>query len=188
MIIPIGAQNAFVLNQGIKRQHHLMVAMICSVCDVIFICAGIFGGGALLASNPTLLTLVTLGGVGFLSLYGLSSLHRAWRTELSEIKHDKRTLSKKMVIASALAVTVLNPHVYLDTVVVLGSIGGKFDHDDRVAFATGTLIASFTWFFGLSLLAAKMAPLLSQPKVQRGIDIVIGVIMLFIAYQLVSSL
>ncbi|WP_087023842.1 LysE/ArgO family amino acid transporter [Thaumasiovibrio subtropicus] len=188
MIIPIGAQNAFVINQGIKRQHHLSVAAICSVCDILFISAGVFGGGALLAANPTLLSVITLGGIAFLTLYGFASLRRAWHTQSNHIETDSRKMTFRMVISAAFAVTVLNPHVYLDTVVVLGSIGGKYAYDDRIAFALGTMLASLTWFFGISILAARMANVLSRPRVQQGIDIVIGFVMLAIAFQLAKTL
>ncbi|OXE31148.1 amino acid transporter, partial [Vibrio parahaemolyticus] len=123
MIIPIGAQNAYVLNQGIKRNHHLTTATICSVLDMIFISLGIFGGGAILSQNEILLTSVTLGGIAFLSFYGLLSLKSAFKPENeSESKGEVVSRGRRTVILGALAVTVLNPHLYLDTVVILGSI------------------------------------------------------------------
>ncbi|EEX95284.1 lysine efflux permease [Vibrio orientalis CIP 102891 = ATCC 33934] len=188
MIIPIGAQNAYVLNQGIKRQHHLTTATICSVLDIVFISLGIFGGGALLAQNDTLLFLVTLGGIAFLSVYGLLSLKSAFYTHKDEdaIQHTQR--GKRAVILGALAVTVLNPHLYLDTVVILGSIGGQFEGEDRMAFAVGTMLASLVWFFALSIGAAKLGPVLSQPRVKQGIDIAVAVMMFVIAAILANEL
>jgi L-lysine exporter family protein LysE/ArgO len=189
MIIPIGAQNAFVLNQGIKRQHHIATATICSLLDTLFISLGIFGGGALLAQNTLLLTCVTIGGVAFLITYGVISLRSAFRHD-SFHKHVSKMSSRgrKAVIAGALAVTVLNPHLYLDTVVILGSIGGQFTGDDRIAFALGTILASFVWFYSLSLGAAKLAPTLSQPKVRKGIDLAVALMMFTIAAILLSEL
>ena len=189
MIIPIGAQNAYVLNQGIKRNHHLTTATICSVLDMIFISLGIFGGGAILSQNEILLTSVTLGGIAFLSFYGQLSLKSAFKPESeSESKGEIVARGRRTVILGALAVTVLNPHLYLDTVVILGSIGGQFEGHDRIAFALGTIMASFVWFYTLSIGAAKLGPTLSQPKVKKTIDIAIAMMMFTIAYILASEL
>lgn len=189
MIIPIGAQNAYVLNQGIKRNHHLTTATICSVLDMIFISLGIFGGGAILSQNEILLTSVTLGGIAFLSFYGLLSLKSAFKSDSeSESKGEVVARGRRTVILGALAVTVLNPHLYLDTVVILGSIGGQFEGHDRIAFALGTMMASFVWFYTLSIGAAKLGPTLSKPRVKKGIDIAVAVMMFTIAYILASEL
>ncbi|HHP5765710.1 TPA: LysE/ArgO family amino acid transporter [Vibrio parahaemolyticus] len=189
MIIPIGAQNAYVLNQGIKRNHHLTTATICSVLDMIFISLGIFGGGAILSQNEVLLTSVTLGGIAFLSFYGLLSLKSAFKPENeSESKGEVVARGRRTVILGALAVTVLNPHLYLDTVVILGSIGGQFEGYDRIAFALGTIMASFVWFYTLSMGAAKLGPTLSKPNVKKGIDIAVALMMFTIAYVLASEL
>ncbi|MDG3087132.1 LysE/ArgO family amino acid transporter [Vibrio hannami] len=188
MIIPIGAQNAYVLNQGIKRNHHLTTATLCSTLDILFISLGVFGGGALLSRNEALLTLVTLGGIAFLSYYGYLSLKSAFSTSDDELELNSSVKGRKAVILGALAVTVLNPHVYLDTIVVLGSIGGQFEHDDRIAFALGTMIASIAWFFGLSITAAKAAPTLSKPSVKKAIDIIVALIMFAISASLAKEL
>ncbi|OEF05369.1 LysE/ArgO family amino acid transporter [Vibrio genomosp. F10] len=188
MIIPIGAQNAFVLNQGIKKQHHLIVAAICAMCDALLVFAGIFGGSKLLTASPLALTVITCAGVLFLSFYGLSSLHRAWKSQSDAFKANQKVMSRTMVISATLAVTLLNPHVYLDTFVVLGSIGASYAQPDRLPFALGIVAASFFWFFSLSTVAAKMAPILNRPKVQRIIDLLFGVIMLSIAWKLMQSL
>ncbi|MCU8504524.1 LysE/ArgO family amino acid transporter [Vibrio vulnificus] len=185
MIIPIGAQNAFVLNQGIKRNHHLTTAAVCSILDMVFISLGIFGGGAILSQNELLLTAVTLGGIVFLSVYGLMSLKSAFKPiEQVEKHHEVIARGRRTVILGALAVTVL----YLDTVVILGSIGGQFEGHDRIAFAIGTTLASFTWFYALSMGAAKLGPTLSKPKVKRGIDIAVAAMMFTIAALLTKSL
>jgi len=189
MIIPIGAQNAYVLNQGIKRNHHLTTATICSILDMIFISLGIFGGGAILSQNEILLTSVTLGGIAFLVFYGFLSLKSAFKLESeSESKDEVVARNRQTVILGALAVTLLNPHLYLDTVVILGSIGGQFEGYDRIAFALGTIIASFVWFYTLSIGAAKLAPTLSKPKVKKSIDTAVAIIMFTIAYILTSEL
>ncbi|MFM2588789.1 LysE/ArgO family amino acid transporter [Vibrio sp. TBV020] len=188
MIIPIGAQNAYVLNQGIKRQHHLTTATICSILDIVFISLGIFGGGAVLAQNDTLLLWVTLGGIAFLSAYGLLSLKSAFNSQKEETEINKTQRGKRAVILGALAVTVLNPHLYLDTVVILGSIGGQFEGQDRITFAVGTMLASLVWFFALSISAAKLGPILSQSRVKQGIDIAVALMMFVIAAVLANQL
>ena len=188
MIIPIGAQNAYVLNQGIKRHHHLTTATICSFLDTLFISVGIFGGGAILSQNELLLVLVTVGGVAFLIYYGYLSLRSAYEGVKGEAPVNGSVKGRCSVILGALAVTVLNPHVYLDTVVVLGSIGGQLEHSDRVYFALGTIMASFTWFYGLSIGAAKFAPVLVKPAVKRSIDIGVAIIMFVIAATLLKAL
>ncbi|CAH0539541.1 Arginine exporter protein ArgO [Vibrio marisflavi CECT 7928] len=188
MIIPIGAQNAYVLNQGIQRNHHLTTAAICSFFDVLFISLGVFGGGAILAQHELLLLFVTIGGVAFLVYYGYLSLRSAFEDVkgVTSVKHNVK--GRRSVMLGALAVTVLNPHVYLDTIVVLGSIGGQLDHDNRVSFALGTTMASFIWFYGLSIGAAKFAPILTKPTVKRSIDIGVATIMFVIAATLLKSL
>jgi len=188
MIIPIGAQNAYVLNQGINRQHHITTATLCSIMDIILVSAGIFGGGTILSQNQTLLTSVTLGGILFLSYYGYLSLKSAFN-HTAEAKNSAAIVKGRFaVIMGALAVTVLNPQVYLDTVVILGSIGAQFNGNDRIAFAIGTALSSIVWFYGLSLGAAKLAPTLSKPKVKKGIDIVVAVIMFIVAISLCNQL
>ncbi|WP_428774108.1 LysE/ArgO family amino acid transporter [Vibrio sp.] len=189
MIIPIGAQNAYVLNQGIKRNHHLTTATVCSLLDVLFISLGIFGGGALLSQSDTLLTLVTLGGIAFLSFYGYLSLRTALQVSQEEDSGAQMTArGRRAVILGALAVTVLNPHLYLDTVVILGSIGGQFEGHERLSFALGTMMASFAWFYALSLGAAKLGPTLSKPRVKQVIDMAVAAMMFIIAFLLAKSL
>ena len=189
MIIPIGAQNAYVLNQGIKRNHHLTTATVCSLLDATFISLGVFGGGAILSQNEMLLTMVTLGGILFLMGYGMLSLRSAFKQPASsESNGEVLARGKRTVILGALAVTVLNPHLYLDTVVILGSIGGQFEGSDRMAFAIGTVLASFVWFYSLSIGAAKLGPTLSKPKVKKGIDLTVAAMMFTIAAMLTKGL
>lgn len=188
MIIPIGAQNAFVLNQGIKRNHHLTTATLCSFLDIFFISLGIFGGGAILTQNEWLLAAVTLGGIVFLIVYGIQSLKSAFDQQGESSEKQAMLRGRRAVILGTLAVTVLNPHLYLDTIVILGSIGGQFEGNDRIAFAIGTIMASFVWFYSLSIGAAKLAPTLSQPKVKKVIDLVVAAVMFLIAFTLGSNL
>lgn len=121
MILPLGPQNAFVMNQGIRRQYHLMIALLCAVSDLLLICAGIFGGSALLMQSPWLLALVTRGGVAFLLWYGFGALKTAMSSNLELASAEVMKQGRWKIIVTMLAVTWLNPHVYLDTFVVLGS-------------------------------------------------------------------
>ncbi|MBL4247126.1 amino acid transporter [Vibrio fluvialis] len=188
MIIPIGAQNAYVLNQGIKRNHHLTTATICSFLDIFFISLGIFGGGAILSQSELLLTFVTVGGIAFLIFYGLQSWKSAFTAQSEENATTTTARGRRAVILGTLAVTVLNPHLYLDTVVILGSIGGQFEGNDRLSFAIGTIMASFVWFYSLSIGAAKLAPTLSKPRVKQAIDIGVALMMFGIAIALTKNL
>ncbi|WP_325891738.1 LysE/ArgO family amino acid transporter [Grimontia sp. NTOU-MAR1] len=189
MIIPIGAQNAFVLNQGIRRHHHVATATLCFLCDFALIALGVFGGGAMLSSNETLLSVVTLGGIAFLLIYAYQSLKRAWIGEEESTESESAKTGKGLmaVLIGAAAVTLLNPHVYLDTVVVLGSIGGQFEPAQRTAFAVGTMLASMVWFYGIALGAAKMSPVLSKPNVRKTIDILVAGMMIYVAFLLMQK-
>lgn len=189
MIVPIGAQNAFVLNQGIRRHHHMLVASVCIFCDVLLITLGVFGAGALMSSQPLLLSAITLAGIAFLATYGCMALRSAWRAQAAGERREGHHLGGRgAVLLATLAVTLLNPHVYLDTLVILGSIGSQMGGNERPLFALGCLLASFIWFNTLSLGAARFAPVLSQPRVKQGIDLLVGGIMLTLAVQLCLQL
>ena len=184
MIIPIGAQNAYILARGINQNHHLLAATLCIICDVSLISLGIFGAGALINSNEWLMLIITWGGILFLFSYGVLSFKTVWLNNYHQIKTEHLLKSKKVIIGTTLAVTLLNPHVYIDTVMVLGSVGGQFQGQEKIAFAVGTILASIIWFYSLAIGAAKLGPLLSQPIVSRSIDLVVGFIMWAIAFSL----
>lgn len=184
LILPLGPQNAFVLNQGIRQQYHLMTAALCTVSDIILISAGVFGGSALLNQSPLLLNLVTWGGVAFLLWYGWGALRTAISANISLASAQIKQQSRWRIIATLVAVTWLNPHVYLDTFVVLGSLGGQLPPEARRWFALGTASASFIWFFSLALLAAWLSPRLSTVGAQRIINLFVGLVMWFIALKM----
>ena len=184
MILPLGPQNAFVMNQGIRRQYHLMIALLCAVSDLLLICAGIFGGSALLMQSPWLLAIVTWGGVAFLLWYGFGALKTAFSQNLELASAEVMQQGRWKIIITMLAVTWLNPHVYLDTFVVLGSLGGQLTADVRSWFALGAVSASAVWFFGLALLASWLAPWLNTQRAQRIINALVGLVMWGIALQL----
>jgi len=184
LIIAIGAQNAFVLRQGLIRQHVFTVCLICALCDGILIAIGVMGFGSLVASNEGLKSIAIWGGVAFLISYGLFAFRRAMRPQ--SISSSQATVSKAGIVATTLAVSLLNPHVYLDTVVFVGSLAGQYEGSARMSFGAGAILASFLWFFGLGYGARLLAPLFERLAAWRILDIAIGLIMWAIAWNLVG--
>lgn len=185
LIIAIGAQNAFVLAQSLRREHHLSVAALCVLCDAILVSAGVFGLAKILAENPTLLAIARWGGVTFLVWYGLKALRRAISPEAMADASQTGPRSRRTVLMAALAVTLLNPHVYLDTVLLIGSLGAQ--QVAPGAYAMGAASASLIWFFTLALGAAWLAPWLARPATWRLVDLMVAVMMLGMAAQLVFA-
>ncbi|RMM60815.1 Arginine exporter protein ArgO [Pseudomonas syringae pv. atrofaciens] len=185
LIMAIGTQNAFVLAQGLRREHHVAVAMLCIVCDAILVAAGVFGLANVLAQNPALLAVARWGGVIFLSWYGLQALRRACSRQSLEHSAAVGRKSLRTVLLSALAVTLLNPHVYLDTVLLIGSLGAQ--QGVPGAYVAGAASASLLWFSSLALGAAWLAPWLARPATWRMLDLMIAVMMFSVAFQLIRS-
>ena len=185
LIMAIGTQNAFVLAQGLRREHHVAVAMLCIVCDAILVAAGVFGLANVLAQNPTLLAVARWGGVIFLSWYGLQALRRACSRQSLEHSAAVGRKSLRTVLLSALAVTLLNPHVYLDTVLLIGALGAQ--QGVPGAYVAGAASASLLWFSSLALGAAWLAPWLARPATWRMLDLMIAVMMFSVAFQLIRS-
>jgi L-lysine exporter family protein LysE/ArgO len=184
LIIAIGAQNAFVLSQGLARNHHLTVALICAVSDALLITIGLSGMSAVLAVNDGLLRGVTWLGVVFLFWYGLRSFRSALRSgRLDPAERSRMGLGA--TVAATLAVTYLNPHVYLDTVLLLGSIGGRYPLDERVCFGAGAVTASLAWFLALGLGARLLLPVFRHPRSWAVLDVLIGLTMWGVAASLV---
>ncbi|MCK7598095.1 LysE/ArgO family amino acid transporter [Microbulbifer sp. CAU 1566] len=183
LIIAIGAQNAFLLTQGVRREYHIQVAAICALCDAILICIGVFGLAALLVESPQLIAVARWGGAAFLTWYGIQALVRALRPVGLQNRKTEKARSMAKVLLMALAVTLLNPHVYLDTVLLVGSLGAQ--QTEPGAYALGAVSASITWFFGLALGAAWLSPWLARPTVWRFIDFGIAAMMLTIAAGLI---
>ncbi|NMZ77143.1 amino acid transporter [Pseudomonas nitroreducens] len=185
LIIAIGAQNAFVLAQSLRREHHLSVAALCVACDAILVSAGVFGLAKILAENPTLLAIARWGGVTFLVWYGLKALRRAVAPEAMANAGETGPRSRRTVLMAALAVTLLNPHVYLDTVLLIGSLGAQ--QAAPGAYAMGAASASLLRFFTLAFGAAWLAPWLARPATWRLVDLMVAVMMLGMAAQLVFA-
>lgn len=160
LIIAIGAQNAFVLRQGLKKQHVFLVAVLCSLCDAVLILLGVGGLGTVINALPVLTLVATWSGALFLLIYGLRSFRAALRTDkLNTHEVAGEPTQTREIILAVLAFSLLNPHVYLDTVVLIGSIGAHYPSGERLLFAVGSMLASLTWFFALAYGARWLAPL-----------------------------
>ncbi|UUV05176.1 LysE/ArgO family amino acid transporter [Ruegeria sp. YS9] len=183
LILAIGAQNAFILRQGLRREHVFFLCLTCAVSDAILIGAGVAGFGTLAQAAPWFETVMRYGGAAFLIWYGLRSLRSSWLGgSVMEIGNGKRT-SLNAALLTVFAFTWLNPHVYLDTVVLIGSISAQYD--DRLGFALGAMTSSFVFFFSLGYGAGILSPVFARPRAWRVLDAGIGIVMLGIALKLV---
>ena len=185
LIMAIGTQNAFVLAQSLRRERHLPVAAFCVICDALLVAAGVFGLATILAQSPILLGVARWGGAVFLLWYGTQALRRAFSASSLEQSAGQTARSLRAVMLSALAVTLLNPHVYLDTVLLIGSLGAQ--QSVPGAYVVGAASASLLWFFTLALGAAWLAPWLARPGTWRLLDLLVAVMMFWVAYQLISA-
>ncbi|MFZ2100776.1 MAG: LysE/ArgO family amino acid transporter, partial [Oricola sp.] len=170
LIIAIGAQNAFVLRQGLLREHVFVLCLICALSDAVLIAAGVGGFGSLIAASDTAIRVVTWAGAAFLGVYGAIALRRAWKPSAMKAARDGG-MSLAAAVAACLSFTFLNPHVYLDTVVLLGGISASYQGAARVAFGAGAAVASFAWFFALGYGARLLEPLFAKPAAWRVLDL-----------------
>lgn len=186
LIAAIGAQNAFILRQGIRGAHVLPLVLVCAGSDAILITLGVFGFAEIEKILPGVLPLVKYGGAGFLLIYGAMAFRAAWRggEHLDPSKASAQSATR--AILTCLALTWLNPHVYLDTVVLLGSLSAKFD-TARYSFALGASLASFSFFFALGYGARYLAPAFARPATWRVLEVFIGTTMWAIAVSLLIA-
>ena len=182
LIVAIGAQNAFVLRSGLSRHYVATVVGICVAADVLLIGLGIGGVGVIVTGAPRVLSLLRWGGVLYLSDVAFGAFRNVFRREsLTPVNAVPPT--KKMVVLTTLALTFLNPHVYIDTVVLLGSIGNQYG-PDRWIFATGAAVSSLVWFVTLGFGAAKASPLMGRSLTWRILDGAVGAVMVLVALKL----
>jgi len=205
LIIAIGAQNLFVLRQGLRREHVVLVAAICAISDAALIALGVSGIGLVLSAVPWLIDVVRWAGAVFLVVYGLLAARRAWRPSGHTLETEGaaaadpasaaraadtgstavRVTTRALPVAlTCLALTWLNPHVYLDTVFLLGTVANTHG-DERWVFAAGAMAASVIWFFALAVGARYLSRWLSTPRAWRVLDAVIAVVMIGIGVSLV---
>ncbi|MCD4721574.1 MAG: LysE/ArgO family amino acid transporter [Desulfobacula sp.] len=187
LIIAIGAQNAFVLSHGVRKNHYIIIPLICAICDALLIALGVTGMGTIIASSKNLSLIAGTGGAGFLLIYGINSFRSAIKGgRLSE--NQKTESSLKTTILTTLAITLFNPHVYLDTVILLGSISSQFKQPGHIFFGAGAVTASFIWFFSLSLGGKMLAPLFTKELSWRILDTLVGITMWAIALSMLKVL
>jgi len=183
LIVAIGAQNAFVLRQGLRRQHVLPVVLICAFSDALLIVLGIAGLGAAINSVPLLLEVFRYGGAAYLLWFAIGAIRRAIKPS-ALVESEQQVDSLRQTIVTAFALTYLNPHVYIDTVLLLGSIANQLE--DRWLFGVGAASASFVWFFTLGFGASWLGKYVKKPVFWRVLDVFIAIVMITIAAMLLS--
>lgn len=185
LIVAIGAQNSFVLQQGIRRQHLLPITLICATSDALLIAAGIAGLGALIQSHPLLLALARYGGAAFLFAYAWLAARRAWHGEHLAIEATA-AMPLPTAIATCFGFTFLNPHVYLDTVILLGGLANQHGENGRWLFGAGSAAASLLWFLALAYGARLLAPLFTRRAAWRVLDTLVALVMAGLAISLLG--
>jgi L-lysine exporter family protein LysE/ArgO len=188
LIIAIGAQNAFVLRQGLRREHVLIIVAFCALADLLLIGAGVAGVAHVLGQAPRLTLALTGGGTLFLVWYGFRALARARTASAMNVAEGTRRISVRNAVAQAAGFTFLNPHVYLDTVLLMGSIGARQPSDLRFWFVGGAAAASGAWFTTLGFGARLLRPVFRTPRAWQVLDTIIGLTMLVLAVSLLGKL
>lgn len=183
LIVAIGAQNAFVIRQGVLGAHVFWICLFCAASDALLIWSGVFGLGAIIRTVPALIPLMTYGGAAFLIWYGFTAARRALAPG-GMAADTSAAGSLGAALAACAAFTFLNPHVYLDTVILVGSIANARPAGEQLPFAAGASLASLLWFFLIGYGAAALRPVLARPRVWRAIDCAIAAIMFVLAGKL----
>lgn len=187
LIVAIGAQNAFVLRQGVRGQHVLPVIAVCAVSDIVLIGAGVAGFGTVVESFPAVLTVARYAGAAFLVGYALLAARRALGSSALIAEAAGASMAVGASVLTCLALTWLNPHVYLDTLVLLGSFASTYASPDRWFLAAGAMLASVIWFVALGYGARRLGPLFARPMAWRVLDSLIAVVMLALAVGLLLA-
>jgi len=184
LIMAIGSQNAHVLRMGLRKQHVGLTVMICIACEMLLILAGVAGIGGMINSQPVLLTIARWGGAAFLIWYGVRSLRAAASQQSLVAEAGELSLTAGKAALAVLGATLLNPHTYLDTVVLLGAIGGQQPGDGKYWFAVGAILNATIWFAALGFGARLLAPWFAKPMAWRVLDSLVGIVMLMLALNL----
>lgn len=187
LIVAIGSQNAHVLRMGLRRQHVGLTILVCILCETLLISVGVAGVGTMVERSPALLMLARWGGAAFLVWYGLCAWRSAFRNHALTAAPHAVELSAGQALTTLLAVTLLNPHVYLDTVVLLGAIGGQQGPHGKWWFALGAISAAVAWFTLLGFGARLLSPWFAKPSAWRALDGVIGAVMMLLAVALATG-
>lgn len=187
LIVAIGSQNIFVLRQGLLGRNIFYVSLVCFLCDFMLMSIGVMGLGAVISSSNSLMSVLSLIGAVFLYFYGFFAFKRSFLGgSYMKVYSNDIELNRSVAptVLAALAITLLNPHVYLDTVVIVGGIAGTLNPDEKIWFLIGSLLASFVWFFGLGYGARLLVPLFKKESTWRLLDLLVGVVMFWIATEL----
>ncbi|MEU6188849.1 LysE/ArgO family amino acid transporter [Nocardia sp. NPDC047038] len=184
LIVAIGAQNAFVLRQGISGRHVLAVVTVCAVSDIVLIAAGVGGFGVVVQSAPGVLVVARYAGAAFLIGYAVLAARRAFCSAALSAESGRTTAALGATVVTSLALTWLNPHVYLDTVVLLGSLASTYASPDRWFLGAGAMLASVLWFTALGFGARLLGPLFARPRAWRVLDSVIAAVLLVLGLGL----
>ena len=187
LIVAIGAQNAFIIRQGLSDRHVFLVCTICAFSDATLISLGVFGFGEIISNSENLSELIRWFAISFLIIYSIMRFKAAYDGNALDIDDGKNFVSAKKTAIITLGFTWLNPHVYLDTTVLLGTASLQFQGDEKIAFAIGAMMSSFLFFYSLGFGARRLAPLLKTEKVWKIIDVVIGIIMIWIAWSIYTN-
>ena len=189
LLVAIGAQNTFVIRQGMKREFVFTVSATCFVCDFILMCVGVLGIGKVINDNAFLINSLTILGVLFLLWYGSRSLKSAYygETLLLYVGDTKKTTTLQIIITT-ISFSLLNPNVWIDTVAIVGGVSSTIDANQKVNYLIGALSASFIWFFSIGYLAALLSKIFTKPLFWRLIDLIIGCYMLYMAWSLLQFL
>ncbi|NBR65220.1 MAG: amino acid transporter [Micrococcales bacterium] len=185
LIVAIGAQNAFILRQGLTRRYVFLIVTICALSDALLISLGTFGLGALIQAIPHLLDIIRWLGVAYLVWFGSTAVRKALMTNSLTVA-DETQVSLKKTLLLTLGFTFLNPHVYLDTVILVGGVANQFG-ENKWFFALGAIAASLTWFFSLGLAASKLAVVMAKPIFWKILDIFIAAVMFSLAINLAAG-
>lgn len=186
LILAIGAQNAFVLRQGLVRTHVFWLCLLCAVSDALLITAGVLGFGYIVTLYPILPQIMAWGGAAFLTVYGAMRLYAAWQGEYT-LQLAGKSAGLWSTLATGAAFTWLNPHVYLDTLGLVGAISTQYiDPLEKTAFGIGAVTSSFVFFFGLGYGARLLAPIMQSVRAWRILDVLIGLVMWALAVKLLS--
>ncbi|WP_296403868.1 LysE/ArgO family amino acid transporter [Psychrobacter sp.] len=185
LIFAIGSQNAFILKQGLKKQHVFALCLFCAISDALLICAGVAGFGAITAKYPNVVNIAKIAGAMFLLVYGLQSLYSSFTKSHALTQDTQNVTSLKKSLLLCFGFTWLNPHVYLDTLVLVGMV--STGASSKLGFGIGAVTASFVFFFSLGYGARLLSPLFAKPKAWNILDALVGLLMLYLAWHLYSG-
>jgi L-lysine exporter family protein LysE/ArgO len=187
-IAAIGLQNMFVLKNGIQKKPMFFICVACALCDILMICFGIFFAGASISANNKFISIFQILGSSFLLFYGIKLLKNAFtKTEFMDLSNIK-TENNKSTILAVIAVSILNPHAWVDAVIVIGAMSTKYIDIDKIYFAFGCIIASIVWFFTLGYFSKKISHWFEKPKTWKILDLTMAFVMFYLSYNLAFNI